>query len=117
MRNPFRVLTKALFDLRHPRSAKWPKVRKDWLRDNPACAACGSVKDLQVHHKRPFHLFPAEELVRSNLITLCETMGVEHHFRIGHTVSGKSSWLLYNPNVVRDAAAMLRESPIKTIGL
>ena len=94
-----------------PRSGKWRSVREAWLKDHPTCAACGSTKDLEVHHKKPFHLFPALELDSSNFITLCETLGKEHHLKLGHTVNGVSSWSLFNVNVVTDAAAMLGASP------
>ena len=33
------------------RSPKWPHVEKLHLKLEPACAACGSVKKLNVHHK------------------------------------------------------------------
>lgn len=54
------------------RSSKWDKVRDDFIKLNPSCAVCGSTKNLQVHHKKPFHLFPELELDVNNLVTLCE---------------------------------------------
>ena len=51
------------------RSPKWPHVEKLHLKLEPTCAACGSSKKLNVHHKKPFHLFPESELDLNNLIT------------------------------------------------
>ena len=64
------------------RSPKWPHVEKLHLKLEPVCAACGSSKKLNVHHKKPFHLFPELELDLNNLITLC--MDKECHVKIGH---------------------------------
>lgn len=68
------------------RSPLWRAVRLEWVRERqPSCMACGSKVKLQVHHKRPFHLFPELELDRSNFITLCEGgRGSNCHFLIGH---------------------------------
>jgi len=73
------------------RSPKWDSVRKRHLKNNPDCAACGSTKNVQVHHIRPFHLFPQLELEPSNFITLCETdmdgknnVNENHHLHLGH---------------------------------
>ena len=81
------------------RSSKWPAVRLLMLHINPTCAACGGTYRLQVHHIKPFHLFPRLELVYTNLITLCEDPKCEHHFEIGHL----KNWKTNNPNVVADA--------------
>lgn len=81
------------------RSSLWPKVEKDFLSKNPACAACGSSKHLNVHHKRPFHLHPELELDETNLITLC--MDKDCHLLIGHGDNFKA----YNPNVEQDVLA------------
>lgn len=73
------------------RSPQWERVRKQHLKNNPACAACGKTDSVQVHHIRPFHLFPELELVSSNLITLCELFvndsddtNDNHHLHLGH---------------------------------
>ena len=50
------------------RSPKWPGVEKLHLKFHPVCEACGSDKKLNVHHKKPFHLFPQLELDMNNLI-------------------------------------------------
>lgn len=68
------------------------------------CSACGTAEHIQVHHMRPFHLFPALELDESNLISLC--MGSNLcHLLIGHGDSFKA----WNPNVVLDAASALAD--------
>ena len=65
------------------RSNKWPTVEKHFLEANPTCAVCGGTKRLNVHHIRPFHIFPELELDTSNLITMC--MGEkECHLKISH---------------------------------
>jgi hypothetical protein len=88
-----------------PRSPEWPKVREEWLKDHPTCAACGARAKLQVHHLRPFHLFPALELDPSNFLTLCEQEGSDHHLEIGHN----GDFQKYNENAVEDAEKMLAE--------
>ena len=100
MINPISQLAKKIVELGQPkRSEHWPLIRKKWLLNNGTCAACGSTQHLQVHHVIPFHLHPELELCETNFITLCETMGVEHHLKVGHTVDGKSSWKINNPDV------------------
>ena len=81
----------------HQRSPKWPGVEKLHLKFHPVCEACGSDKKLNVHHKKPFHLFPQFELDMNNLITLC--MDKQCHIKIGHGDNFKD----YNPDVEEDA--------------
>ena len=83
------------------RSPKWPHVEKLHLKLEPTCACCGSTKKLNVHHKKPFHLFPQFELDLNNLITLC--MDKECHLKVGHGNDFKD----YNPDVEADAARVL----------
>jgi 5-methylcytosine-specific restriction protein A len=86
------------------RSGRWPTAKKLHLKDNPACVVCGATTGkIEVHHIKPFHLFPADELDPDNLITLCENLknGVSCHLLFGHC----GSFLSYNPNVVKDAKA------------
>lgn len=89
-----------------PRASEWVYVRNEFVRRHPRCEACGSGYNLNVHHIKPFHLYPELELDEGNLITLCR----EHHFRIGHDPDGpgpaKPNWSLSNPNVRSDAANM-----------
>lgn len=87
------------------RSPIWHKTRMAHLRKEPACAACGTLEDLEVHHIAPFHLHPELELEDSNLITLCEKPGHDCHFVFGHF----HNWHLFNPNVIADVARYLGE--------
>ena len=95
-------------NLRRPekRSSHWRRVRKAHLLLEPACRACGTTDDLQVHHIRPFHLHPELELEQSNLITLCEKRGHDCHFCFGHF----HNWRAQNPNVTADVAHYRQES-------
>lgn len=83
------------------RSSQWPSVRAIILKEQKVCAACGAKKKLEVHHIKPFHLFPDLELSASNLIVLCEGAGCNCHFTFGHLLNWKS----YNPSVIDDAEA------------
>lgn len=104
IRHAVRVVQSTLREAqkRKTRSPQWAHVEKTFLATHTTCAACGYVKRLQVHHKKPFHLHPEDELNPDNLIALC--MGPnECHLRIGHGDNFKA----YNPNVVADAALAL----------
>ena len=85
------------------RSSHWPAVRNAWLKDHPTCAACGRTDHLNVHHKRPFHLWPALELDRTNFLTLCENTPEQDHLIVGHF----GNWKRFNPDVEADAAKLL----------
>ena len=80
------------------RSPKWGGVRKEYLKKYPKCACCNSIKRLNVHHIRPFHLFPDLELVLENLISLCKNC----HIVVGHL----DNWASFNITVRTDAAYM-----------
>lgn len=82
------------------RSSKWPKLRKEFLKAYPTCAACGSNKDLEVHHIVPVSIDPSKELQYSNLITLCSK---PCHFLFGHLNNYKS----YNKDVIKDCSYFL----------
>ena len=84
------------------RSPKWPRVREKYIKKFPNCAVCNGDKNVEVHHKKPFHLFPDLELDENNLISLCESKqnGVTCHLFIGHLGNYKS----YNPDVDVDSA-------------
>lgn len=84
------------------RSSKWSTVRKQHLTNNPKCAACGSDKKIEVHHKIPVHINPDLELDPSNLISLCDNTC---HLIFGHLHNYKS----YNKNVVEDCAVYLNK--------
>ena len=86
------------------RSGKWPRVRAEHLKREPACAACGKTEDLEVHHILPYHLDASKECddgtngFDGNLITLCAD---PCHYVHGHLMS----WLRWNVSVREDAAA------------
>jgi len=79
------------------RSPKWRKVRNEYLQKHPFCECCEGKKGLEVHHKKPVHLFPELELEESNLMTLCARM--KCHFIFGHCCL---NWKCYNPNIEKD---------------
>ena len=87
------------------RSPHWPAVEHAHLKSNPFCAACGGHEQVQVHHKKPFHLHPELELEPSNLITLCEKPGHCCHYVHGHLLD----WHAFNPEVEGDSRAYLKK--------
>jgi len=92
----FRRTTEQLFG--SARSGAWPRVRREHLAAEPACAACGRRKDIEVHHCVPVHVDPSRELDRANLISLC---GDPCHLVHGHLMS----FMRHNPDVREDAAS------------
>ena len=82
------------------RSPKWPSTQDRHLKMHPTCAACGGTTNVNVHHKKPFHLYPELELEPTNLITLCMDGDKDCHIKLGHGGSFKA----YNPNVEPDVA-------------
>lgn len=92
------------------RSPEWPKVRRQWLKENPQCAVCGKKTKLDVHHKIPFHIDPKRELDMSNLITLCAD---PCHIIFGHC----GNWKLYRPNVTEfcETEFTLRQSLVRKL--
>lgn len=66
------------------RSPGWSALERKFIAEHGECIACGGKKFLQVHHVKPFHLFPAHELDEDNLRTLCMAPGHSCHFRVGH---------------------------------
>lgn len=87
------------------RSPDWPRVRAEFLRDNPTCAACGTAEALEVHHVWPVH-FPGgrqTELEKGNMITLCERPGWHCHRLLGHG----GDWKARNPHAIAEAALAL----------
>lgn len=84
-----------------PRSAKWPGIRRLWLKQNPSCVACGGRDGVEAHHVVPFHLEPDRELDLTNLISLCEKGpgSTNCHCLVGHC----GDWRAYNPMAREDA--------------
>jgi hypothetical protein len=77
------------------RSPSWSKIRKEYLKKYPCCAACGRSKKVEVHHIKPVHTHPEKELDLDNLITLCDS---PCHIVFGHFMDYKS----WNPKVIED---------------
>lgn len=93
------------------RSPLWSMVRDRFVRENPLCAACGRREQLEVHHVKPFYLFPQLELDPTNLVTLCE--GTRNcHYTFGHAYN----WRGYNPGVRTDVQ-QFRERVYHSIGI
>jgi hypothetical protein len=74
-----------------PRSPGWESLSVE-LRHNACCAFCAKTTNLEVHHVVPFHLKPALELDRRNLVVLCRWC----HFVVGHF----GRWDQFNPLVL-----------------
>lgn len=81
--------------IKSPRNPKWDSFRDKYVALYPCCAACGTSKCIDVHHIRPFHLYPELELDVHNLVSLCS----RHHLLFGHL----ENWSAWNPDVVNDA--------------
>jgi len=84
------------------RSGKWPRVRKQHLKEHPRCAVCGGRKNVEVHHICPYKQAPELELEPTNLITLCNHLRC--HLLVGH-LGSYHSW---NEGVRRMAASIFR---------
>jgi hypothetical protein len=89
-----------------PRSSKWSSFRKEIVRKSPQCAVCGGKLMLQVHHKKPFHLWPELELVEDNVCVLCEDNIKQCHLRIGHL----GRWDYFNP-LIDELIALYKKPP------
>jgi 5-methylcytosine-specific restriction protein A len=99
-----------MFFIFSTRSSRWPKVRNNFLSVNSSCAACGSIKKLEVHHIEPINIAPEKELDATNLITLCKNC----HFIFGHLMD-YNSWNIF---VKEDASKYLnkvKNRPYKNI--
>jgi len=79
----------------NPRSPKWPELSKQIIKKHPICSACNVNMNLEVHHIKPFHLYPELELIEDNCMVFCRL----HHFIIGHFCD----WGGWNVKAVRDA--------------
>jgi 5-methylcytosine-specific restriction endonuclease McrA len=93
------------------RSSHWPTVQHRFIKKHPVCEACGGTMHLNVHHKKPFHLYPELELEPSNLITLCMDGDKDCHIKLGHGGNFKA----YNPNVEEDVARVKAEFSIQLL--
>ena len=70
------------------RSSRWYKVRNEHLKEHPYCECCGGKEKIEVHHIKPFHLWPELELQKNNLMTLCERR--KCHITFGHLFNYQS---------------------------
>ena len=86
-----------------PRSSKWEKLEREWKATHPNCVACGTNKNVQVHHCIPFDLRPDLELDKTNLISLCMNVGMDCHLMVGHGGDFHS----YNKSVRIDAVHVM----------
>lgn len=84
------------------RSSGWGRVRREHIKKHPACAACGTKKEPEVHHIKDFSTYPDLELEPTNLITLC---GKRCHFLLGHL----KSWRSINPTITDDAKWLIEK--------
>ena len=66
------------------RSSEWKATRDSFLKKHPLCEVC-RVKAEIVHHILPYHISPENELLESNLISLCN----ECHLVLAHLKSFK----------------------------
>lgn len=91
--------------VQHTRSYRWHAFCQDRIDEHPYCAACGTKvrKLLRGHHKVPFHIDPTLELVKENVMILCESPSHNCHLVFGHLLD----WSSYNVNAEQDAAAWL----------
>ena len=93
------------------RSPHWPTVEHNHLKLHPVCECCGGKEKLNVHHRKPFHLFPELELEPTNLITLCMDPAKDCHIKLGHGGNFKA----YNPNVDEDVAFVKKSFSIQLL--
>ena len=94
------------------RSPKWPAMRRTWLLFHPACAVCGSKKNVVPHHVIPVHVDPSLELSARNLVSLCEGSVFNCHLFFGHL----GAWTSWNPSVQFDShiwASRRANRPVK----
>ena len=88
----------------------WQKCKRLFYKKVPkVCACCGSKKKVELHHKKPRHLFPELALEHTNLIALCGG-GKGCHFHIGHL----NSYFTYNENI-EDVAFYVMENSVKKL--
>ncbi len=78
------------------RDPMWAELARHVIAEVGCCECCRTKENLEAHHKYPYHLFPALEMVRDNIKVLCRRC----HFMIGHL----DDWKSYNRNVDSDCA-------------
>lgn len=79
------------------RSSEWGKVRREHIKSY--CELCekkgGLLRPLELHHVRPFNLFPELELDPENFITVCRHC----HLYFAHLGSFRS----YNLDIKKES--------------
>lgn len=90
------------------RSPQWPRKRQEHIAEHPVCECCGRRTNLNVHHVKPFHLFPALELMDENLVTLCEGGPINCHYLAGHCGAGWSAYSRSVPEQIRAVRSLIR---------
>lgn len=83
------------------RASGWGELARETVEQHPYCSCCRAERDLQVHHVRPVHLFPAEEMMPHNLLVLCRRC----HLFVGH-LGDTRRW---NPMARSDASKWRRK--------
>ena len=80
------------------RAKSWTTIRRQHIKQQPTCQACGTGRLLTAHHIIPVHVDPSKELDPNNLITLCENTNTGFcHFIFGHLAI---NWFKWDPNVI-----------------
>jgi HNH endonuclease len=63
-------------------SAEWKRLRRIvFARDGAACSICEAIRDLHLHHVKPWAQHPELRLDPDNLIVLCRSCHVDQHRR------------------------------------
>ena len=70
------------------------QIYKNWKksiyeRDNNSCVDCGSKENIELHHIKPFSLFPELRMVDENAKILCKSC---------HVKTDSYGWRFYNKN-------------------
>lgn len=87
----YRNEQRGLFQIMHA-EYRWRKTQRLFIKEQSICQMCGILKELQVHHVYPWHLFEHLRFDLNNLVTLCQPC----HFRFGHWLS----WYRFNPDIL-----------------
>ena len=90
------------------RSPDWEPFAKKFLADFPLCSYCQRDNGDNVpHHCIPFHIAPALELVRHNLLTFCPPC----HLYLAHSGNWQDYNKLIRPIVARLQSGIVRHKP------
>jgi len=85
---------------------RWRKVRNAHIVGQPRCQMCFIVKQLEVHHIKPWHIAEQLRYERENLITLCRPC----HYRFGHLLN----WHDSNP-FIRDLCTVAKKLNLRIV--